>query len=58
MAQIVRSLLPLLERNGIATVEEVAIDTLAERMRQDAVANESVTFVPRLVGAWSRLPKS
>jgi SAM-dependent methyltransferase len=57
MAQIVRSLLPLLERNGAATVEEVAIDTLADRLRQDAVANESVTFAPRLVGAWSRLPK-
>jgi hypothetical protein len=47
-----------LERNGAATVEEVAIDTLADRLRQDAVANESVTFAPRLVGAWSRLPKS
>jgi hypothetical protein len=36
----------------------VAIDTLADRIRQDALANESVTFAPRLVGAWSRLPKS
>ena len=58
MAQIVQSLLPLLERTGTATIEEVAIDTLADRLRQDAVKNESVTFPPRLVGAWSRLPES
>jgi protein-L-isoaspartate O-methyltransferase len=58
LAQTVQSLLPLLERTGAATVEEVAIDTLAERLLQDAVANESVTFSPRLVGAWSRLPQS
>jgi 2-polyprenyl-3-methyl-5-hydroxy-6-metoxy-1,4-benzoquinol methylase len=58
LAQIVESLLPLLERTGTAVVEEVAIGTLADRLRQDAVANESVTFWPRLVGAWSRLPIS
>jgi 2-polyprenyl-3-methyl-5-hydroxy-6-metoxy-1,4-benzoquinol methylase len=58
LAQIVKSLLPLLERTGAAIVEEVAIDTLADRLRQDAMASESVTFWPRLVGAWSRLPKT
>jgi ubiquinone/menaquinone biosynthesis C-methylase UbiE len=55
LAGIVRSLLPVLERAGIATIEEVAIDTLADRLRQEAIANECVTFAPRLVGAWSRL---
>jgi ubiquinone/menaquinone biosynthesis C-methylase UbiE len=58
LAQIVQSLLPLVERSGAATVEEVALGTLADRLRQDAVANESVIFWPRLVGAWSRLSKS
>jgi SAM-dependent methyltransferase len=58
LAQIVQSLLPLIERAGAATVDEVAVGTLAERLRQDALANESVTFWPRLVGAWSRLPES
>jgi 2-polyprenyl-3-methyl-5-hydroxy-6-metoxy-1,4-benzoquinol methylase len=58
VAQIVQSLLPLVQRTGAATVEEAAIGTLADRLREDAVANESVTFWPRLVGAWSRLPKS
>jgi ubiquinone/menaquinone biosynthesis C-methylase UbiE len=56
LAGILRSLLPLLERAGLASAQEVAIDTLADRLRQDATTNESVTFLPRMVGAWSRLP--
>jgi ubiquinone/menaquinone biosynthesis C-methylase UbiE len=55
MAATLRSLVPVLERAGLATAEEVAIDTLADRLRQDAVANERVIFLPRMVGAWSRL---
>jgi hypothetical protein len=53
---VLRSLLPLLERAGLASAEEVAIDTLTERLHQDAMANEIVMFLPRIVGAWSRLP--
>jgi ubiquinone/menaquinone biosynthesis C-methylase UbiE len=53
---ILRSLLPLVERTGLASPQEVAIDTLADRLRQDATANEIVTFLPRMVGAWSQLP--
>jgi ubiquinone/menaquinone biosynthesis C-methylase UbiE len=56
IAEFARSMLPLLERAGIATAAEVAIETLADRLRQEAIASESVTFGPRLVGAWSRLP--
>lgn len=56
LASVIRSLLPLLERNGIATAEQVAIDTLASRLRQEATANECVTFFPSLIGAWVRVP--
>jgi hypothetical protein len=56
MAQTLASLLPLLERAGAATSEEIGIDTLAERLRQDAVTTERVSFLPRMVGAWTRLP--
>jgi len=55
IADFIRTLLPILERGGVATAEEVAIDTLADRLRQEAVAKERVTFSGRLVGAWSRL---
>jgi ubiquinone/menaquinone biosynthesis C-methylase UbiE len=56
ITEILRSLLPLVERSGLASAQEVAIDTLADRLRQGATANEIVTFLPRMVGAWSRLP--
>ena len=56
LAGVIRSMLPLLERTGLATAEEVAIDTLAARLQQEAIASECVTFSPALVGAWVRLP--
>ena len=58
MAQTVRSLLPLIERTGVATKEEVGIDTLAARMREQAVAANAVVRVPELIAAWTRVPPS
>ncbi|HEY0799719.1 MAG TPA: hypothetical protein VGD54_02680, partial [Steroidobacteraceae bacterium] len=55
IARALRSLLPLIEQSGVANVSEIGIDTLAVRLRDAAVANESVTFLPRVVGAWARL---
>jgi SAM-dependent methyltransferase len=54
MAGVLRSLLPLIERSGIANVSEICIDTLADRLRNDAIANKRLTFLPRAVGAWAR----
>ena len=56
MAQTVSSLLPLIERTGVATREEVGIDTLAARMREQAVALNAVLRVPELIAAWTRVP--
>jgi ubiquinone/menaquinone biosynthesis C-methylase UbiE len=55
LVQALRSLLPTIERSGIANIEEIAIDTLAERLREDALANERVIFMSRIVGAWAQL---
>lgn len=55
-AELVRSLLPLAERSGIVKATEVAIDTLADRLRQAAIESEQVTFESRIIGAWSQLP--
>jgi len=55
MVKVLRSLLPLIERSGIAKAAEIDIDTLAARLRDDAVANHRVTFLSRVVGAWTRL---
>jgi ubiquinone/menaquinone biosynthesis C-methylase UbiE len=56
MAGTLRSLLPMTERLGIATAAEVDIDTLAERLRREAVDNNACIMLPPLVGAWTRRP--
>lgn len=53
---VLRSLLPIIERAGLATEAEIDIDTLSNRLREDVIAGERLMFLPRLVGAWSRLP--
>ncbi len=54
IAHTIRSLLPLMERLGIATAEEVAIETLAERLRAEVVAARGVITWAPLIGAWTR----
>jgi SAM-dependent methyltransferase len=55
-AESLRSMLPLILKLGIATQEEVGIDTLAERLRAETVASGGVIKPPDLVGAWGRKP--
>lgn len=54
LAQTVRSLLPMIEKTGVATKDEIGIDTLADRLREEVVANGAVVHSPIFVGAWSR----
>ena len=54
MAQTTRTLLPLIQQTGVATAEEVQVDTLAERMRQEAVEKDCTLMTPPLVAAWAR----
>ncbi len=53
-AESLRSMLPLILKLGIATEEEVRIDTLADRLRAELVAAGGVIKTPELVGAWAR----
>ena len=54
LAQTVGSLLPMLEKTGVATRDEVGIDTLADRLRKDVIDNGAVVHSPLFVGAWAR----
>jgi SAM-dependent methyltransferase len=56
VAEAVRTLVPTLERLNIASAAEVQIDSLADRMRTDVVANRGVATSYGLVGAWARKP--
>jgi hypothetical protein len=55
LAQVLRSLLPIVERERLASRDEIGIEMLADRLRQDAVVVDRVIFLPRMVGAWVRL---
>lgn len=54
VTQITRTLLPLMERTGVATPEEVDIDTLTERLREEALARNATLLSPAMIGAWTR----
>ena len=54
LAETVRSLPPVIEKTGVATKEEVDVDTLANRLREEVVAGGGVIYSPVYVGAWIR----
>ncbi len=54
VAQVTRSLLPLMQRLGVATAAEIDVDTLAKRLSDDALANHSTLVAPPLIGAWTQ----
>jgi hypothetical protein len=50
---MIRSLLPRMEEYGIATADEVQVDTLAERLERATIAADSqIAYMP-VVGAWT-----
>ncbi|MFK8253841.1 class I SAM-dependent methyltransferase [Ancylobacter terrae] len=53
VTESIRSLLPFITRLGVATAEEIGIDTLYDRLVAEAGAHEHCIFYPRLVGAWA-----
>ena len=54
IAQVVKSLLPVMEKLGVASDKEVQIETLAQRLRDDVLSRGAVIVLPPLVGAWTR----
>jgi SAM-dependent methyltransferase len=56
LADLIRSTLPGMERHGIATAEEVQIETLVERLVQEAHEAPGSVCGLGLGGAWARIP--
>jgi ubiquinone/menaquinone biosynthesis C-methylase UbiE len=54
LANVARACLPLFVQLDIATEEEVGIDTLAERLREENVSHHGVARLPTLISAWTR----
>ncbi len=55
-AETIRSILPKIEALGIATAADVDIETLAQRLRDEAIAIGGCVTGPILVSAWARKP--
>lgn len=55
IAEVVRTLLPAMERLGVATADEVDIETLAGRMLSEVVAAGSIVVGRSEIGAWTRV---
>jgi SAM-dependent methyltransferase len=54
VAEVTRSLLPVMEKLKIATATEVDVSSLAQRLRDEVVAANGVVLSPGLIGSWSR----
>jgi len=55
-AETIRSMLPRMEAAGITTAAEVDVDTLADRLRAEALETGGAAFSPLLIGAFARKP--
>lgn len=53
-AEDVRTFLPLIRQFGLATEEEIGIDTLADRLREETVSHGGSARSPIVVSAWTR----
>lgn len=58
LAETVRSLLPRMEALGITNAHAVDIDTLSQRLREEAMAKRGVVIGPSVIGAFARKPHS
>jgi ubiquinone/menaquinone biosynthesis C-methylase UbiE len=56
VADLIGTLVPTMERQGIASAAEVDAATLAERLKLEVTANGSVVVGRSEVGVWTRLP--
>jgi hypothetical protein len=52
LSGIVGAVLPLMERTGVATAQEVGIETFQRRLTDELVGNRAVFAHPILLSAW------
>jgi SAM-dependent methyltransferase len=52
---VLRTLLPLIEQTGVASADEIELDTLEHRLQTEAIAHQAVVVTPPLITAWTRV---
>jgi hypothetical protein len=58
LAAGVAVLLPLIDTSGAARRQDVAIETLLSRLREEARAAAATLYSAELIGAWAQIPPS
>nr|WSY58040.1 class I SAM-dependent methyltransferase [Streptomyces sp. NBC_00886] len=58
VAETVRSLLPLIERSGVAGAREVDVETLRGRLSHACAQAQATVYLSEMVAAWGRLDRS
>jgi hypothetical protein len=53
LAGIIRTAVPVMERTGVATAEEIGVETLAQRLADELQMNAAVFAYPILLSAWA-----
>lgn len=53
---VLRGCAPALAAHGIATEDELGLDTLEERLRTELADSDGVTTIPPMTVAWARVP--
>ena len=54
LASVVNSLAPVIVASGISTEEELALDSLQERLSDELQAGRAIGLIPAVAGAWGR----
>jgi len=57
MAGIARALKDAIVNSGVATEEELGLDTLEQRLGEAIVSANAVVSLPTVVGGWGRRPE-
>src|SRR5262252_6217796 len=53
LAGVIRTSAPLIERTGVATAEEIGVETYAQRLKDELQRNPAVHAHPILLSAWA-----
>jgi hypothetical protein len=51
--ETMRGAAPLIVGTGVATAEELGMETLEQRLRDEARRTQAVSTTPMLLGAWA-----
>jgi len=54
LSSVVNSLAPVIVANRIATEEELALDSLRQRLTRELQTNRAIGLIPAVAGAWGR----